>query len=166
MRRTLIGAAALLALGAGSAWAAKLPANQAARCTLGGGAAAAIKAALLVANMAQKWGLDAKSLSVDSIVIRSAANPNGGQPISGTNPKEYTGAIVCTFDAGLLPPAVPYAIQPTTASTPIENIDLLATQIETWIQYTRKSNGQKENLLCLSTRDNDNCFSIFKKGSR
>jgi hypothetical protein len=165
MRHTLMGAAVLLALGATPGHAAPLKANEAGACTLGGGIALAIKAALVIANAsAQKLGLDAKSLSVDSIVIRSAANPNGGQPLAGTNPKAYTGAIVCTFDAGLLPPAVPYAIQPTTATTPITDINLLTSQVETWMQYaTRTTPSKIKNLLCLSTRDNDNCFNIGPK---
>ena len=103
MRRTLIGAAMLLALGASPGLpAAPLQPNQAGSCTLGGGVALAIKAALLVANSGQKLNLDTKSININSIVIRFAANPNGGQRLAG-NPAAYTGAIVCTFDLGLLP---------------------------------------------------------------
>ncbi|MGD9508459.1 MAG: hypothetical protein AB7I59_13780 [Geminicoccaceae bacterium] len=166
MRLTVFGTMILLAIGAGAASGAPLTANRAGSCVLGGGVAAAIRAALLVANASQRLGLDTRALSVDSIVIRSATNPNGGQKLAA-GAGAYTGAVVCTFDRGLLPPAVPYSIAATTAATRINDIDLLATQIDTWIQYKKTGAGGKtENLICLSTRNNDDCFSIFQKGSR
>ncbi len=167
MRYILLGTAMVLALGASPGQAAPLQANRAGSCTLGGGVALAIKAALVIANASQqRLGLDARSLSVDSIVIRSAVNPDGGQRLAGASPR-FTGAIVCTFDAGLLPPAVPYAIQPTSAAAPILDIDLRASQVNTWVQYARNPPSSKtENLICLSTRNNNDCFSIFPKGSR
>ncbi len=159
MRRTLMGAAMLLALGASLDRAQALTKDQAGSCTLGGGVALAIKLALVAANATQKLGLDPNAISVDSIVIRSTANPNGGQPLKNTNPKAYTGAIVCTFDAGLLPPAKPYIIK--TPPTAINDIDLRASLVDTWIQYNRA--GKTENLLCLSAAGNNNCFNIVPK---
>ena len=164
MRQLVLGTALLLAASAGSASAAPLQQNHALACTLGGGVALAIKVALAAVSKSQNLGLDVRSLSVDSIVIRSAENPNGGQRLAGT-PATYSGAIVCTFGAGLLPPAAPYSIAPTTASTPIDAIDLLATQTDTFIQYKKTAAGRKaENLLCLNTDNNDDCFSIFRTG--
>jgi hypothetical protein len=72
---------------------------------------------------------------------------------------------LCTFGAGLLPPAAPYSIAPTSANTPITAIDLLATQTDTFIQYKKTAAGKKtENLLCLNTDNNNDCFSIFRTG--
>ena len=164
MRLLILGTALVLTLGAGSLQAAPLQENRAGSCVLGGGVAAAIKAALIVANKSQKLGLDVKSLSVDSIVIRSAENPNGGQRLAG-NPAKYTGAVVCTFNQGILPPAVPYSVEPTSANNRIENIDLLSSQIDTWLQYKKTGpTGKIENLLCLSTRGNNDCFSVYRTG--
>ena len=166
MRLLVLGTTLLLVASAGADQAAPTPApaNHALGCTLGGGIALAIKVALTAVNASQGLGLDTKSLSVDSIVIRSAENPNGGQRLAGT-PATYSGAIVCTFGAGLLPPAAPYSIAPTTASTPIDAIDLLATQTDTFIQYKKTAAGKKtENLLCLNTDNNNDCFSIFRTG--
>ena len=163
MRQLVLGTALLLAVSAGSASAAAVPQNHAGACTLGGGVALAIKLALAAANSTQGLGLNPGALSIDSIVIRSAENPNGGQLRAGS-PATYTGAIVCTFNAGLLPPAAPYSIAPTSANTPITGADLLATQTDTFIQYKKPSPKKTENLLCLNTDNNNDCFSIFRTG--
>lgn len=163
MRLLVLGTTLLLAASVGAASAAPVQQNHAGACTLGGGVALAIKVALAIANTAQNLGLDASSLSVDSIVIRSAENPNGGQRRAGS-PATYTGAMVCTFGAGLFPPAAQYSISPTFATTPITGIDLLATQTDTFIQYKKPNPKKTENLLCLNTDNNNDCFSIFRTG--
>lgn len=169
MRLLVLGTTLLLAAGTGAAQAAAPtppPANHAVACTLGGGIALAIKVALAAVNASQGLGLkgDVGSLSVDSIVIRSAENPNGGQLRAGS-PVSYSGAIVCTFGEGLLPPAVQYTIAPTGASTPITGVDLLATQTDTFLQLKKPAVGKKtENLMCLNTDANNDCFNIFRKG--
>jgi len=164
MRLLALGTALLLTASAGSASAAPVQQNHALACTLGGGIALAIKLALVAVNNAQHLGLDTSALRVDSIVIRSADNPNGGQRLAGT-PATYSGAIVCTFGAGLLPPAAPYSITGTGASTAIPGVDLFATQTDTFIQYKKPDPAKKtENLLCLNTDANNDCFSIFRMG--
>ncbi len=163
MRRIMMAAAMLLAVGAHAGHAAALKADRAGSCVLTGGVAAAIKVALVFANGQQALGLDVKSLSVDSITIRSAANPNGGQRLA--NKTDYTGPVVCVFDGGVLPPAAPYSIVSTPANKTISNVTLLASQVDTFLQYAL-ANGKKENLLCLTTKGNNDCFSIYLKGSR
>jgi hypothetical protein len=147
----------MLACCASAASAAPLTANRAGSCVLPGGTAGLLKLALAVANAQQSLGLSIGGVTIDSIVIRSAALPNGGQPLTAGG---HTGAIVCTFNRLQISPQTPYAIAPTTASTPIEDIDLLASQIDTWIQYSRNPSGPTENLFCLSTRNNDDCFKV------
>ena len=164
MRLLLLGTAIALALGVGTASAGSLQPNRAGSCMLGGGVAAAIKVALAIANQTQNLGLDISKLSVDSIVIRSAENLNGGQRLkvpAGTT----SGPIACTFNAGILPPSVPYTIAPTTAATEITGVNLLASQVEGWVQYKKTDRAKKiENLLCLTTLGSDECFSIFRTG--
>lgn len=157
MRLRILGTALMLACCAGAASAAPLTANRAGSCVLPGGTAGLLKLALVVANSDQSLGLDARNVVIDSIVIRSAALPNGGQPLTAGG---HTGAIVCTFNRLSISPQIPYSITPTTASTAINNIDLLASQIDTWIQYSRNPSGPTENLFCLSTGNNDDCFKV------
>jgi hypothetical protein len=157
MRLTSLATALVLACCTTAASAAPLTANRAGSCVLPGGTAGVLKLALAVANAQQSLGLDIGDVAIDSIVIRSAALPNGGQPLSAGG---HTGAIVCTFNRLQISPQTPYAIAPTTASTSINDIDLMATQIDSWIQYSRNPSGPTENLICLSTRNNDDCFKI------
>lgn len=164
MRRTLTGAALALLLSAGTAWAAPLQANKAGSCVLIGATAALLKAALVVANAKQGLGLKGPTaLSIDSIVIRSAANTNGGQPLTAGG---TTGPIVCTFDRSQISPQVPYAIEPVnpTPANPLPaapgTMNLVTSQIDTWLQYKRNPTGKTENLICLSAGDNSNCFRI------
>ncbi|MGD9508456.1 MAG: hypothetical protein AB7I59_13795 [Geminicoccaceae bacterium] len=153
----IVGTALMLACCAGAASAAPLAADRAGSCVLPGGTAGGLKLALAFANSDQSLGLDIRNVVIDSIVIRSAALPNGGQPLTAGG---HTGAIVCTFNRLQISPQTPYAITPTTASAAINGVDLLASQIDTWIQYSSNPAGPTENLFCLSTGNNDDCFKV------
>ena len=135
--------------------------NQAAACVLRGGVAALIRLQLNAAIANLDGGSFGSNLKVDAIVIHSVSNPNNGQPLDPPNAGKFTGPIVCTFQEGFVPPQVPYAIAPTTANTAIPDIDLLASDVQTSIQFERNSNSQIEKLLCLSTKQNNSCFRIY-----
>lgn len=153
MRASLVGVATLasLVLAAGDV-RAQFAANQAGSCVLGNGAKSALEQSLK--NDAGLTG----NLSVDVIVIHSVANPNEGQPIGGGN---FTGPIVCTFRGSS--GAVLNSITPTNANTKIPasgTIDILGTELVSAIQYRRNSNNLIEKLMCLTTDNNNNCFTI------
>lgn len=162
MRTTLLAMSLLIPLTFATGEAAAQSADRAAACSLRGGASAVIRAQLNNALAGLNGGTLGSNLRVDAIVIYSVTNPNMGQPLDGGG---FTGPILCTFQDGLLPAQPPYSTQSTSASTPIENIDVLASEIQTTLQYRRTTNSVTELLMCLSTKSNDDCFRVFPTGS-
>jgi hypothetical protein len=141
--------------------AAQVAEDRAAKCVLPNIVRGAIQVALNANLGPLNGGRAGSNLAVDVIVIHSVNNENEGQPLNGGG---FTGPIVCSF-AGPLPIGVPYQIRNTTADTPVNNIDLLASEIQTQVQYRRRSDGKKEKQLCLTTKTNNDCFRIVPPGT-
>jgi hypothetical protein len=156
MRAALLAISLLVPLTMTANKAAAQTANRAAGCVLPNIVRAAIQVALNVRLPALNGGTAGSNLSVDAIVIHSVTNDNEGQPLDGGG---FTGPIVCTFSSPL-PVGTPYNIASTGANTPINGIDLLASEIQTQVQYRRNSNNVIEKLMCLTTRNNNDCFRI------
>ena len=158
MRPVFLATTLLLPLVLGAQDAAAQTADRAASCKLGGGVSAAIRLQLNAALAALNGGTAGSNLKVDAIVVYSVSNPNGGQPLDGGG---FTGPILCTFTDGLLPAQTKYDIDSTNANDPISGIDILASEIETRVQYQRNSNSAIELLMCLSTKSNNDCFRLY-----
>ena len=141
--------------------AAAQTANRAASCVLPNLVRGAIQVALNARLPALNGGTAGSNLKVDAIVIHSVTNDNEGQPLDAGG---FTGPIVCTF-SGPLPIGTPYAIASTSANDPIPSLDLLASEIQTQVQYRRNSNDVIEKLMCLTTRNNNDCFRISPAGT-
>jgi hypothetical protein len=158
MRATLLGMSLLVPLLLTAGEASAQTADRAASCSLGGGVAALIRLQLNNALAGLNGGTAGSNLKVDAIVVYSVTNPNSGQPLDGGG---FTGPILCTFTDGLLPAQTKYSTQATSASAPIPDVDVLASEIQTSLQYRRNSNSVIEQLMCLSTKSNNDCFRIF-----
>ena len=160
MRASLLALAVAAPLGLAASEAAAQTADRAARCVLPNALRAAIQIALNANLPPLNGGRLGSNLAVDVIVIHSVANRNEGQPLDAGG---FTGPIVCSF-AGPLPVGVPYQIRPTQANTAINNIDLLASEIQTQVQY-RRADGKTEKQLCLTTQNKNECFRIVPPGT-
>ena len=162
MRTKLLGMSLLIPLALATGEATAQTADRAAACSLGGGVSAAIRLQLNNALAGLNGGAFGSNLRVDAIVIYSVTNPNLGQPLDGGG---YTGPILCTFADGILPAQTKYSTQSADASDPIPNVDVLASEIQTTLQYRKTTNSVTELLMCLSTKNNDDCFRVFPTGS-
>lgn len=162
MRAALLAMSLFTPLALTATEATAQSADRAASCTLsGGGLSSAIRIQLGRALPGlDTGGTGSPNLRVDAIVIYAVGNPNNGQPLGGG---AYTGPIVCTFADGLLPAQTKYSIASTSANDPISGIDVLASEIQTLVQYERNANANStiEQLMCLSTKSNNQCFRIF-----
>jgi hypothetical protein len=162
MRTTLLGMSLLLPLALAAGDAAAQSADRAASCTLGGGVSTLIRTQLNDVLPALNGGTGLANLKIDAIVIYSVTNPNMGQPLEAGG---FTGPILCTFNDRLFPAPTKFSTQSASASTPIADIDVLASEIQSTLQYQRTSNSVTELLMCLSTKSNNDCFRVFPTGS-
>lgn len=159
MRPVLLATSLLLPLLIGAQEAAAQSVDRATSCKLGGGLSTLIRVQLAkVLPGLASGGTLAPNLRVDAIVVYAVDNPNNGQPLGDG---AFTGPILCTFTDGLLPAQTKYDIDSTNANDPISGIDILASEIETRVQYRRNSNSAVELLMCLSTKSNNDCFRLF-----
>ena len=163
MRAWLLGTSLLvpLLLGSGEARALRFRTMRRAACcpTLSEGI---IQAALNNSLPELNGGSAGLNLKVDAIVIHSVVNPNEGQPLDAGG---FTGPIVCTF-AGPLPVGTPYSINSVPANDSDKRISTCSDRrFRPKSSFERKSTGLIEKLMCLSTRNNNDCFRIYPAGT-
>jgi hypothetical protein len=102
------------------------------------------------------------SFRVDYIVVRTVANPNGGEPLQGGG---FSGPIVCRGPGIAITTTTETTLIPDDLTNPTPpggttSADIVGSQEDFILRYTFRPTGGTENRFCDGTAGFNDCFRL------